>query len=328
MKIIFMGTPDFAVPGLQQLVAEGHEVLAAYTQPPRPAGRGKKLQPSAVQQAAEALNIKVFSPTSLKQQSVQQEMRALGADVAVVAAYGLLLPKAVLEMFPYGCINLHPSLLPRWRGAAPIQYPILHGDKETGMCLMQMDEGLDTGAILAQTVVPLQGTETAGQLHDHLAQLGAQMLLKLLVAVEQGTAPHTPQATEGITYAGKITKEMAAINWHQTAEEIERHIRAFSPFPVAWTEYYTPTETPPKAERLRIHKASISALGKTGFAPGTIISTTPLTIQCGKGALQLNRLQRGGGRILQAAEFLRGCPLSQGGTLGTVTITGASLPRD
>ncbi len=232
-----MGTPEFAVPTLRSLIEAGHELVAVYTQPPRPAGRGQKLRPSPVQQLAEARNIPVYFPASLKSAEEQQIFADLNAELAIVAAYGLLLPQAILDAPKHGCINIHPSLLPRWRGAAPIQRPIMAGDTETGMCIMQMEAGLDTGPVFARREIPLPPNATAGEMHDQLAELGSAMALQVIAEIEAGSAKAIPQSEEGVTYANKIIKDEARINWNKPANEVHNQIRGLSPFPGAFFEY-------------------------------------------------------------------------------------------
>src|SRR5688572_15468727 len=236
MNIVFMGTPDFAVPALEALVAAGHRVLAVYTQPPRPAGRGQKEQPSPVQRAAGRHGVPVRAPRSLRDAAAQAEFKALRADLAVVAAYGLILPKAVLDAPLRGCLNIHASLLPRWRGAAPIQRAIEAGDAESGITIMVMDEGLDTGPMLLKDSVPIGPATTAGALHDALGALGARLIVRAVAGLESGALVPVPQPAEGVTYAKKIAKDEARIDWKAPASVLERRIRAFNPFPGAWFE--------------------------------------------------------------------------------------------
>jgi methionyl-tRNA formyltransferase len=304
LRLAFMGTPDFAVPSLAALRAEGHDVVAVYCQPPRPAGRGQRPVASPVQQAAEAAGIAVRSPARLDA-AAASEFAALGLDAAVVAAYGLILPQAVLAAPRLGCLNIHASLLPRWRGAAPIQRAILAGDNETGITIMQMDEGLDTGAMLLQQAVPIGADMTGQRLHDALAALGAQLILTALEGVAQGTLKSRPQPEAGVTYARKLRREEGALDWRRDALALERAVRAFDPWPGAWFEVI--------GERIKVLQASL-AEAVPGAVPGTVLDAR-LAIACGAGALRLLRLQRAG-RAPQAAEaFLRGHAIAAGTVL-------------
>ncbi|MEM6759311.1 MAG: methionyl-tRNA formyltransferase [Pseudomonadota bacterium] len=302
MRVIFMGTPDFSVPALHALHAAGHDIVCVYAQPPRPAGRGKKDRPSPVQQAAEALGLSVRHPLSLKSAEAQAEFAALGADIAVVVAYGLILPQPVLDAPTYGCLNIHASLLPRWRGAAPIHRAIMAGDTETGVCIMQMEAGLDTGPVLLREQTPIGAEDTTADLHDRLAALGGRLICTALADLPALT-PHT-QATEGVTYAHKIDKAEAALDWSQPAEQIDRQIRGLSPFPGAWFEH--------AGMRVKVLR---SKLGQGGGAPGAILDDQ-LTVACSSGAVTLTRLQKAGKGAQDAAEFLRGTPLPPGTTIG------------
>jgi methionyl-tRNA formyltransferase len=290
MRIVFMGTPDFSVPLLDVLVVAGHEVAAVYTQPPRPAGRGKRLVPSPVQARAEALGLPVRSPVSLRGQEEQAAFAALGAEAAVVAAYGLILPKAVLEAPAHGCLNVHASLLPRWRGAAPIQRAILAGDAETGVCIMQMEAGLDTGPVRLTGRTPIDG-KTAGELTAELSAMGARLMVEVLADLDG----HSPvgQPEEGVTYAAKIDKAEARLDFTQAAETVERQVRAFNP-PGAWFEA--------NGERVRVLEA---AMADGVGAPGEVIDGE-LTIACGSGAIQPIVVQRAGRGVMSADELLRG----------------------
>ncbi len=292
-RLAFMGTPEFAATALRALCENGFIPAAAYTQPPRPSGRGQQLQKSPVQLYAESRSIPVFHPGSLKSKEEQEIFAALGLDLAIVAAYGLLLPKAILDAPRLGCLNIHASLLPRWRGAAPIQRAILAGDIETGICLMRMDEGLDTGPVYAEEKTRIDG-KTAGELHDVLAELGAKMLLKHLPGILSQKLQAIPQTESGATYAAKIKKEEAKIDWHKPAVEIERRIRAFNPFPGAYFEY--------QGERIKILAADISS---ASGRPGEILDDG-LTIACGQGALVPQILQRAGRNPVPRQDFLRG----------------------
>ncbi|MDB5695629.1 MAG: methionyl-tRNA formyltransferase [Sphingomonas bacterium] len=300
MRIIFMGTPAFAVPTLDALVAAGHDVVAAYTQPPRPGGRrGRELVPSPVQRRAEELGIPVRSPVRLRGAEEQAAFAALDADVAVVAAYGLILPQAVLDAPERGCLNVHGSLLPRWRGAAPVQRAILAGDDETGVCIMRMEAGLDTGPVLLDGRVAI-GRKTAGELTDELARLGAALMTETLATLDARGA--LPQPAEGITYAAKIDKAEARIDWSRPAVEVERLVRAMNPAPGAWFEV--------AGERVKVLAATVlpfSFPGGEGFSVDD-----RLTIACGDGAIRPTLVQRAGRGVTTAEELLRGFPVPTG----------------
>lgn len=293
-----MGTPEFSVPVLDALVAAGHEIIMVYCQPPRPAGRGKKDRPTPVQARAEALGLPVRHPSSLKSETEQAEFAALAADIAVVVAYGLILPQAVLDAPRLGCLNIHASLLPRWRGAAPIHRAIMAGDAETGICIMQMDAGLDTGPVLLRQATVIGAEETTGQLHDRLSAIGAGLIVSALTRITDLTPE--PQPETGITYAAKIDKAEARVDWTRPAADIDRQIRGLSPFPGAWCEI--------DGQRIKL-LASRCAEG--AGAPGTVLDGT-LKIACGTGAVQILRLQRAGKGAQESAEFLRGLPLPIG----------------
>ena len=300
-----MGTPDFAVPALKALMAAGHEVLAAYTQPPRPGGRrGKELTPTPVHRAAQELGIEVRHPASLKGSEEQTAFAALGADVAVVAAYGLILPQAVLDAPRHGCLNVHASLLPRWRGAAPIQRAILAGDELTGATIMQMEAGLDTGPMLATAKTPVDG-KTAGELTAELAELGASLMIEVLADLPGHAAQVQPD--EGVTYAHKIDKAEARIDWSKSPEQVVRKVNAFSPSPGAWFEL--------DGERFRILRAEVVRRpGLAVFGRGYTIDPC-LTIGCGKGAIRPILIQRAGRPVMQVEELLRGRPIGAGTNL-------------
>lgn len=307
MRLIFAGTPDFASLALARLHEAGHEIVAVLTQPDRPSGRGMKLTPSPVKQLALSLNIPVLQPQTLKHPVIQSQLKTFKADVMVVAAYGLLLPPEVLEIPRRGCLNIHASLLPRWRGAAPIQRAIEAGDTETGITIMQMDAGLDTGEILLKEDLPIDPEETAATLHDKLAALGGELIVYALNRLANGQLTAAPQSSKGATYAAKITKEEAQINWNQPAKQIERQIRAFNPFPGAFTAG--------KDGVLKIWGAAISQeQGK----PGTVIakSETSITVACGEGALELLTVQQAGGKRLPTQTFLVGHPIEIGSVFG------------
>ena len=292
-----MGSPEFAVPTLEALVAAGHDVVAAYCQPPRSAGRGKALRPTAVQVRAEALGIKVRSPVRLKTPDAQAEFAALEADIAVVAAYGLILPQAILDAPPFGCLNVHGSLLPRWRGAAPVQRAIMAGDEVTGVTIMQMEAGLDTGPMLLNQEVRIDRKD-AGQLTDELAQIGAVAMVEVLDKLD--ALPLVAQPETGVTYAAKISKDEARVDWARPATELERLVQGLAPFPGAWFEV--------EGERVKLLGAE--AVEGSGV-PGMIVDNR-MTIACGKGALAPRLLQRAGRSPMIIEEFLRGFPVPQG----------------
>ncbi len=294
MRIVFMGTPAFSVPVLDALVTAGHEVCAVYCQPPRPAGRGKKDRPSPVQQRAEALGLPVRHPVSLKDAQAQADFAALAADIAVVVAYGLILPQPVLDAPAHGCLNIHASLLPRWRGAAPIHRAIMSGDAQTGVCIMQMEAGLDTGPVLLREAVDLGSEETTGGLHDRLSDMGARLVVEALARLPDLTPQKQPD--HGVTYATKIDKAEARIDWTRPAAEVDRLIRGLSPFPGAWCMV--------GGERVKL-LASRVADGQG--APGTVLDG--FTIACGDGAVEVLTIQRQGKRTMPAAEALRGLTL-------------------
>lgn len=297
MRIVFAGTPEFAVSSLRA-AARHHEVVAVYTQPDRPAGRGRGLTPSPVKLEAVARGIPVYQPESLKGEAAQQQLRELQPDLMVVVAYGLILPKAVLAIPTHGCWNVHASLLPRWRGAAPIQRAIQAGDTKTGVCLMQMEAGLDTGPVLLHQELPIAATDTGGQLHDKLAELGAQVLSDGLGLLRAGIKPIArPQPEQGVTYAHKLDKAEAKLDWAQDAGALARTVRAFNPWPIA--------EATLAGERVRIHGA-VALEADHGQAPGTVLAASRdgIDIACGQGALRLRVLQREGGKAITAADYL------------------------
>ena len=293
MRIVFMGTPDFSVPILQALAAQ-HEIVAVYSQPPRPAGRGKAERKSPVQQCAEALGLPVRHPVSLRTQSAAEDFAQLQCDVAVVVAYGLILPPSILQAPKRGCLNIHASLLPRWRGAAPIHRAILAGDAETGICIMQMDEGLDTGAVLQRQATPIRAEETTADLHDRLSTMGADLILQALDRLPD--LPLQPQSAEGVTYAAKIDKAEARIDWTLPADQVDRQIRGLSPFPGAWTMVGD--------ERLKLLR---SRLAQGAGAAGQVLHG--MTIACGSGAVEITEAQREGKRPASATDLLRGFAL-------------------
>jgi methionyl-tRNA formyltransferase len=298
MRIVFMGTPDFAVPTLTEIVSSGHEVVAVYTRAPKPAGRGQEERKSPVHLAAEGFGIPVLTPKSLKGADEQGVFALHDADLGVVVAYGLLLPKPILDAPRLGCINLHGSLLPRWRGAAPIQRAVMAGDKRTGVMVMQMDEGLDTGSVGLADEMPIGPDMTSGELHDKMMRVGADLMGRALAAIDRGSLDFTPQPEEGATYAKKIEKAEARIDWSKPAEEVHNLIRGLSPFPGAWFEL----ELAGKPVRI---KALRSTLAEGRGAPGTILDDN-LTIACGNGAVRLTLVQREGKSAMDAATFLRG----------------------
>jgi methionyl-tRNA formyltransferase len=300
MRLIFMGTPDFAVPTLVELAARGHEIAAVYTRPPKPAGRGMDVQRTPVEQEARRLALAVHTPRTLKDNEAQEAFRAHDAEAAVVVAYGLILPKSLLEASRLGCFNIHASLLPRWRGAAPISRAIMAGDTESGVTIMKMDEGLDTGAIAMAERTPIGTDMTAGDLHDVLSRLGADLMLRALAAAERGSLTLTPQPEQGVTYAEKISKNETRIDWSKPWKQVHDHIRGLSPFPGAWFEI----------DGVRI-KALRSTKGEGAGAAGTALDDK-LTIACGAGTVRLTQVQRAGKQPMSADEFLRGTPLKSG----------------
>lgn len=298
MRLIFAGTPEFAAQALRALIAAGHDIPLVLTQPDRPAGRGMALQPSAVKQVAVAHGIEVFQPDNLKSAEAQSRLAAVNAEVMVVAAYGLLLPQTVLDLPQFGCLNIHASLLPRWRGAAPLQRALLAGDRESGVCIMQMEAGLDTGPVLLSAALPIAADETAGSLHDRLAELGAGLIV---AALEKLPLAPTPQADCGVTYAAKIEKSEAMLDWNQSAQQLARQVRAFNPFPGALATL----------GQLSVKVWRASAEAGEG-SPGTILASdrAGILVACGEGALRLTELQKAGGKRLSAAQFLAGASSS------------------
>jgi methionyl-tRNA formyltransferase len=299
LRLVFMGTPDFAVPTLVELVGSGHEVVAVYTRAPQPAGRGLAPRPSPIAREAERFGLPIITPKTLKENDAAEAMRTHGADAAVVVAYGLILPKSILEIFPRGCFNLHASLLPRWRGAAPIHRAVMAGDQETGVMVMKMDEGLDTGAIAMAERMPIGADATTGELHDELARLGPDLMLQALAALEKGQLQLTPQAPSGVTYANKIAKSETRINWTKPWNEVHNHCRGLSPFPGAWCELAG-------AGRVKILRTTKSS----GSGPPGQVLDDKLTVACGSGAVRLVELQRAGKQPMAADEFLRGTPVA------------------
>jgi len=304
LRLVFMGTPDFAVPTLLGIVGAGHEVVAVYTRAPRPAGRGMAPRESPVAREAERFGLPTVMPKALRDGDAAAAMRAHGADAAVVVAYGMILPKPILDAFPLGAFNLHASLLPRWRGAAPIQRAIMAGDRETGVMVMKMEEGLDTGPIAMERRVPIGPDATAGELHDELAQLGAELIPVALAALERGSLQLTPQPAAGATYANKIDKAETPIDWSKPWQQVHDHCRGLSPFPGAWFEF-------PGAGRVKVLRAT---KGDGSGKPGQVLDDR-LTIACGDGSVRIVELQRAGGKPMSAEEFLRGMPLAAGSAL-------------
>lgn len=301
LRLIFMGTPDFAVPTLLELVAHGHEVVAVYTRAPKPAGRGMKLQLSPVEQEARRLGIPVLTPKTLKTPEALGEFRSHNADAAVVVAYGMILPQAILDAPPLGCFNLHGSLLPRWRGAAPINRAIMAGDAESGVMVMKMDAGLDTGDVAMAERLAISDKMTASDLHDALAPLGADLMVRAMAALDRGGLQFVKQSEEGVTYAAKIDKSEARIDWNKPAHAVLRHIHGLSPFPGAWCELATEGE-PARLKILRCEQV------KGSGAPGEVLDDN-LTIACADGAIRILELQRAGKAPMKSADFLRGTPL-------------------
>ncbi len=304
LRLIFMGTPEFAVPALRALAAGGHEIVAVYTRAAKPAGRGMAIAPSTIERAARQLNLAVASPASLKDTDAQAAFLAHGADAAIVVAYGLILPSPILRTVKLGCFNLHASLLPRWRGAAPINRAIMAGDGETGVTVMQMDEGLDTGAIAMTERVPISADMTAGELHDILALRGADLMLRAIQSLERGALQCAAQSAAGVTYAAKIEKAETRIDWAKPWRNVHDHIRGLSPFPGAWCEL-------PGGARVKVLRA---AKAEGSGAPGAALDDR-LTIACGEGAVRVVQLQRAGRQPMNVDEFLRGTPVARGSRL-------------
>jgi methionyl-tRNA formyltransferase len=301
LRLIFMGTPEFAVPTLDAIVEAGYQLTAVYTQPPRPAGRGMAEKASPIAQQAQRLGLPIFTSKSLKDPSATDGVRAHHADAAVVVAYGLILPKQILELFPLGCFNLHASLLPRWRGAAPIQRAIMAGDRETGVAVMKMEEGLDTGPVAMTERVAIAPDATGGDVHDELARLGARLMVRAIADLEKSDLHLTPQPSAGVTYADKIAKAETRIDWRKAWNEVHDHCRGLSPFPGAWFEH-------PSAGRIKVLRSTEnSGAGE----PGRVLDDE-LTVACGEGAIRLLELQREGRKSMHAEEFLRGTPIPRG----------------
>jgi len=301
LRLIFMGTPEFAVPTLLALADHGHEIVAVYTREPKPAKRGMKLQPTPVEQAARQLGIPVLTPKTLRTQEAEAEFRSHNADAAVVVAYGMILPQNILDAVPFGCFNLHASLLPRWRGAAPINRAIMAGDAESGVMVMKMDAGLDTGDVAMAERLPITDTMTASDLHDALAPLGADLMVRAMGALARRGLQFTKQSEQGVTYAAKIDKAEARIDWTKSAREVLRHIHGLSPFPGAWFEVVL-DNAPVRIKALRCE------LAKGAGAAGDLLDDK-LTIACGDGAIRILELQRAGKPPMKADAFLNGTPL-------------------
>jgi methionyl-tRNA formyltransferase len=306
LRLAFMGSPDFSVPTLNALISAGHDVVCVYAQPPRPAGRGQKERPCPVHAAALDAGIEVRTPKSLKTAEAQHDFAALHLDAAIVVAYGLILPAPILEAPKLGCLNVHASLLPRWRGAAPIQRAIEAGDTETGVCIMQMDVGLDTGPVLARSAIQIAADETAGELHDRLSVLGAALLGPILAAFATGEVTPTPQSEDGVTYAHKISKDEGALNFNAPADTLVRKVRALTPWPGAWFQTGD--------QRIKVGAVEV-APGDSSKAPGTVLDDT-LRINCAEGALRPTLLQRPGRGMMETDAFLRGHPMPVGTILG------------
>lgn len=305
LRIIFMGTPDFSVPLLGEIAGQGHEVVACYTRAPKPGGRrGLDLVKSPVHQAAERFGIPVFTPRTLRDEAIIEEFAGHRSDVAVVAAYGLILPKPVLDAPRYGCLNLHASLLPRWRGAAPIQRAIMAGDSETGVMVMQMDEGLDTGPVAMAERVAIGPDMTADELHDALMHRGADLMVRALAALSRDSLSFHPQSESGVTYAEKIRKDECRIDWQSAAADVHNHIRGLSPFPGAYLE----ADLGRKIERIKVLRSEIAP---GSGAPGEVLDGQ-LTVACGSGAVRLTRVQRSGKGVVSARDFLNGASVSAG----------------
>lgn len=302
LRLVYMGTPDFAVGPLAALLEAGHDVVAVYSQPPRPAGRGHKVHPSPVHAFAEAKGIEVRTPRRLRLAEDQEAFAALQADVAVVAAYGLILPKPVLDAPKHGCINIHASLLPRWRGAAPIQHAILAGDAESGVTIMQMDEGLDTGPMLIRGTVPITAETTASSLHDALANMGSRLIVEAMVALEAGTLTVTQQPADGATYASKLNRDDGCLDWRKPAVTLERQVRALTPWPGTWFTH--------NGVVLKVSEA-VLVDGPSGSPPGQVLDDS-LTIACAEGALRPTRVQRPNKAPVAVGDLLRGYPIPAG----------------
>jgi methionyl-tRNA formyltransferase len=311
LRIIFMGTPDFSVPTLSEIIGQGHEVVAAYTRAPSAGGRGLELRKSPVHVAAERFGIPVFHPRTLRDEEAQSEFSAHAADVAVVVAYGLILPQAILDAPELGCVNLHASLLPRWRGAAPIQRAIMAGDAETGVAVMRMEAGLDTGPVGMVEKLAIGPDMTAGELHDRLAHLGADLMARALAALARGSLGFTPQPDHGVTYAAKIGNNDARIDWGWDAQRLHDHVRGLSPFPGAFFE----ADLGKGPERVKVIRGTLAGGPDVVAAPGTLLDASGV-VACGAGAIRLVQVQRAGKAAMSAADFLNGARLKPGDRLG------------
>jgi methionyl-tRNA formyltransferase len=303
LRLVFMGTPDFAVPTLVEMVGRGHEVVAVYTRAPKPAGRGMELQPTPVEREARRFGIPVFAPKTLRSADAEEQFRAHNADAAVVVAYGLILPKPILDAPRLGCFNLHASALPRWRGAAPINRAVIAGDAETAVMVMRMEEGLDTGPVAMAERVAIEADMTAGELHDRLAPLGADLMARALAALEKDALVLTPQSADGVTYAAKIDKAETRIDWTKPWKAVHDHCRGLSPFPGAWCEI--------GGARVKVLRTT---RGDGTGVPGAVLDDK-LTIACGDGAIRIIALQRAGKQPMKAEDFLRGTPVAPGTVL-------------
>ncbi|HYG86490.1 MAG TPA: methionyl-tRNA formyltransferase [Azospirillum sp.] len=315
LRLVFMGTPDFAVPSLRALLDAGHEVVCVYSQPPRPAGRGQQVQKSPVHRFAEERGIPVRTPKTLRNADAQAEFADLKADAAVVAAYGLILPQPVLDAPRLGCLNVHGSLLPRWRGAAPIQRAILEGDAETGITIMQMDAGLDTGGMLLKDAVPITLETTASSLHDQLAEMGARLIVEALVGLAEGRLTAEPQLADGVTYAAKLTRDDGRLDWSKDAAFVERQVRALTPWPGCWFD----APSAQGGERIKVLRAELAPSGPHAV-PGTVLDDR-LTVACNGGAVRLTLVQRPGKAPVDGAAFLRGFALPPGTVLDVAVST-------
>lgn len=310
LRIIFMGSPAFACPTLAEIIGAGHDVVAVYSQPPRPAGRGQAERPQPVHRFASDTGLTVFTPLTLRGPEALAQMQAHGADVAVVVAYGLLLPQAILEVPAHGCLNLHASLLPRWRGAAPIHRAIMAGDRDSGIMVMRMEAGLDTGPVCLSERVAIDADMTTGQLHDTLATLGGSLMVRALAALERGSLTSTAQAAAGITYARKIDKAETRIDFARECADVHNHIRGLSPTPAAWLEAIGSAGP----ERIKVLRSQLV----TGTGPAGTVLDDHLTVACGRGAVRLIELQRAGKKPMAAAELQRGFPLPAGSRLNAI----------
>jgi methionyl-tRNA formyltransferase len=307
LRVIFMGTPDFAVPTLTEIIGQGHEVVSCYTRAPAQAGRGLELKPSPVQKAAERFGIPVFTPSTLKAPEAAEQIASHQADVAVVVAYGMILPQAILDLPELGCLNLHASLLPRWRGAAPIQRAVMAGDAESGVCVMKMEAGLDTGPVGMVERLQIGPDMTAGELHDQLAPLGADLMVRALAALGRGGLRFTPQPEEGVTYAAKIGNAEAKLNWARPAKQVHDLVRGLAPFPGAFAE----VDLGKGPERLKVLRTALAG----GAAESGVLLDDEGTVACAEGAVKLLQVQRAGGRPVSGVEFLRGARLAAGAKL-------------